>query len=80
MDDRKIDSTLLTFDFTADFTKKLRIKAIKDKDSHLEIYENNLINVNKINDFVYIAYSNLFLTKIINQNIWVNVKIILNLI
>ena len=71
MDDRKIDSTLLTFDFTADFTKKLRIKAIKDKDSHLEIYENNLINVNKINDFVYIAYSNLFLTKIINQNIWV---------
>lgn len=72
LDDRKFDSILLSFDSTSEHTKKLRKKAIKDKDPHLEIYGDKLVSVKKNNEFMYVAGSNLFLIKTHNQNIWIN--------
>ena len=69
--DGGVDVLILPFEETSEYTKKLRKKAIKDKDPHLEIYEDKLILVNKINDFMYAASPNLFLIKLINQNIWI---------
>ena len=69
--DEKMDVLLLSFEETSEYTKKLRKKAIKDKDPHLEIYNDVSIFVNKINDFMYAANSHLFLIKLLNQNIWI---------
>lgn len=52
-------------------TKKLRKKAIKDKDPHLEKYGEKLLLAYKISDFMYVAGHNLFLIKLNNQNIWI---------
>lgn len=69
--DEKVDVLLLPFEETSEYTKKLRKKAIKDKDPHLEIYNEVSVFVNKINDFMYAANPHLFLIKLINQNIWI---------
>lgn len=69
--DEKMNVLLLPFEETSEYTKKLRKKAIKDKDPHLEIYNDVPIFVNKINDFMYAANHHLFLIKLINQNIWI---------
>lgn len=69
--DEKVDVLILPFEETSEYTKKLRKKAIKDKDPHLEIYGDKFILVNKINDFMYAASPNLYLIKLINQNIWI---------
>ena len=74
MDDKKFDSIFLSFDLTADYTKKLRKKAIKDKDPHLERYGDKIILVNKVNEFIYESNPNLFLIKLNNQNIWIECK------
>lgn len=74
LDDKKIDSIFLSFDLTSDYTKKLRKKAIKDKDPHIERYGDKFILVNKVNEFIYAANPNLFLIKLINQNIWIECK------
>lgn len=71
LDDRKVDSIFLTFDSTSINTKELRKNAIHDKDPHLEKYEDKLILVNKVNEFMYVTGFNLFLIKIHNQNIWI---------
>lgn len=71
VDDQKHDLISLNFDLTSIFTKRLRKKAIKDKDPHLEIYNNVSIFVSKINDFMYAANHHLYLIKLINQNIWI---------
>ena len=71
MDDRKVDSIFLTFDSTSINTKELRKNAIHDKDPHLEKYNDKLILVNKINEFMYATEFNLFLIKIHKQNIWI---------
>lgn len=52
-------------------TKKLRKKAMKDKDPHLEIYGEKLLLAYKISEFMYVAWHNLFLIKLDNQNIWI---------
>ena len=52
-------------------TKKLRKKAIKDKDPHLERYGEKLLLAYKISEFMYVAWHNLFLIKLNNQNIWI---------
>lgn len=69
--DEKMDVLFLSFEETSEYTKKLRKKAIKDKDPHLEIYNDAPVFVNKINDFMYAANPHLFLIKLINQNIWI---------
>ena len=69
--DEKADVVFLPFEETSEYTKKFRKKAIKDKDPHFESYGDKLILVNKINDFMYAATKNLFLIKLINQNIWI---------
>lgn len=69
--DEKVDVLLLPFEETSEYTKKLRKKAIKDKDPHLELYNDVPIFVNKINDYMYAANHHLFLIKLINQNIWI---------
>ncbi len=69
--DEKVDVLLLPFEETSEYTKKLRKKAIKDKDPHLEIYNEVSVFVNKINDFMYAANPHLFLIKLLNQNIWI---------
>lgn len=69
--DEKVDIITLSYEETSNYTKKLRKKAIKDKDSHLEIYKDKFILVNKINDFMYAAIPNLFLIKLNTQNIWI---------
>ena len=51
--------------------KKLRKKAIKDKDPHLERYGKKLLLAYKISEFMYVAWHNLFLIKLNNQNIWI---------
>lgn len=51
--------------------KKLRKKAIKNKDSHLERYDKKLLLAYKISEFMYVADYNLFLIKLNNQNIWI---------
>ena len=72
IDDRKADSIFLTFDSTSINTKELRKNALHDRDSHLEKYDDDLILVNRANEFMYEIGSNLFLTKIHNQKIWIN--------
>ena len=69
--DEKMDVLLLSFEETSKYTKKLRKKAIKDKDPHLEIYNDTPVFVNKINDFMYAANHHLYLIKLINQSIWI---------
>ncbi len=71
LDDRKVDSIFLTFDSTSINTKELRKNAIHDKDPHLEKYDDKLILVNKVNEFMYVTGFNLFLIKIHDQNIWI---------
>lgn len=69
--DEKMDVLLLSFEETSEYTKKLRKKAIKDKDPHLEMCNDVSIFVSKINDFMYAANHHLYLIKLINQNIWI---------
>lgn len=54
-----------------EYAKQLRIKAIKDKDHHLERYGDEMLSVYKISEFMYVAWHNLFLIKLTNQNIWI---------
>lgn len=70
--DKKVDVLQLSPDVTSEYTKKLRKKAIKDKDPHLESYGDKLVLVEKINEFMYVTASNLFLIKLHDQNIWIN--------
>lgn len=69
--DEKVDIIALPYEETSNYTKKLRKKAIKDKDPHLEIYKDKFILVKKINDFIYATIPNLFLIKLNTQNIWI---------
>lgn len=71
MDDKKSDLIFLTFDSTSINTKELRKNAIHDNDSHFEKFNDKLILVNKVNEFMYVTEFNLFLIKIHNQNIWI---------
>lgn len=54
-----------------EYAKQLRIKAIKNKDPHLERYGDNLLSVYKISEFMYVTDYNIFLIKLNNQNIWI---------
>lgn len=65
------ENTYIIFLPSPEDTKKLRKKAIKDKDPHLEKYGEKLLLVYKISDFMYVAGHNLFLIKLNNQNIWI---------
>ena len=65
------ENTYMIFLPSPEDTKKLRKKAIKDKDPHLERYGGKLLLTYKINDFMYAAWHHLFLIKLNNQNIWI---------
>ena len=65
------ENTYIIFLPSPEDTKKLRKKAIKDKDPHLEKYGEKLLLTYKISEFMYVAWHNLFLIKLNNQNIWI---------
>ena len=65
------ENTYIIFLPSPEDTKKLRKKAIKDKDPHLEKYGEKLLLAYKISEFMYVAWHNLFLIKLNNQNIWI---------